>query len=122
MDPKRDHKDWKRLLKNAGVTKNYTRYQMRKTAFTNLATHGVDVKTIMSISGHKQLSTLINSYVHATSDSVMAALEVQDKIRSEVPSEKIMERKRQLRKFVEEQGLTIYPAGSLIGKKGKKSA
>ena len=52
----------------------------------------------------------------------MAALEVQDKIRSEVPSEKIMERKRQLRKFVEEQGLTIYPAGSLIGKKGKKSA
>jgi integrase len=88
QDPKADHKNWKQLLKASGVTSNYTRYQMRKTAFTNLSANGVDVRTIMELSGHSQASTLLNSYVHATSGSIRNALEIQDKLR---PDSKMLE-------------------------------
>jgi site-specific recombinase XerD len=81
QDPKADHKAWKALIKAAGVKADYTRYQMRKTAFTNLSASGVDVRTIMEISGHSQSSTLLTSYVHATSESIKNALNVQDRNR-----------------------------------------
>lgn len=81
QDPKADHNAWKGLIKAAGVKADYTRYQMRKTAFTNLSASGVDVRTIMEISGHSQSSTLLTSYVHATSESLKNALNVQDRNR-----------------------------------------
>ena len=88
QDPKGDHKSWKLLLKDAGVKSDYTRYQMRKTAFTNLSANGVDVRTIMELSGHSQASTLLNSYVHATSGSIKNALDIQDRLR---PDAKMLE-------------------------------
>lgn len=88
QDPKSDHKNWKQLVKAAGVKSDYTRYQMRKTAFTNLSANGVDVRTIMELSGHSQASTLLNSYVHATSGSIKNALKIQDKLR---PDSKMLE-------------------------------
>jgi len=79
LDSKRDVKWWKDLLKTAGVP-HYTIYQLRKTAFTNLATGKVDISTLMAISGHSQSSTLLNSYVFATSESMQSALKLMDSI------------------------------------------
>jgi integrase len=107
MDPKRDHKSWKELLAAAGVKTSYTRYQMRKTAFTTLATSGVDFRTIMEISGHKQVSTLINSYVHPTTESMRAALDIQDQRRSQTPSIEAAERKKALLEAAEKLGARV---------------
>jgi integrase len=105
QDPKADHKAWKALLKTAGVKADYTRYQMRKTAFTNLSASGVDVRTIMEISGHSQASTLLASYVHATSESVKNALSVQDKNRPTVEMLKGIEIDRQLEEWIQKANL-----------------
>ncbi len=113
MDPKRDHKSWKELLKAAGVKSDYTRYQMRKTAFTNLAVSGVDLRTIMEISGHKQVSTLINSYVHPTSESMRAAMDIQDQRRAQTPSIEAAERMRILREVAERHGGRVLEGISL---------
>ncbi len=102
QDPKADHKAWKALLKAAGVTADYTRYQMRKTAFTNLSASGVDVRTIMEMSGHTQSSTLLTSYVHATSESMKNALLVQDKNRPTPKMLKDIELDRQLEEWIQE--------------------
>jgi integrase len=107
MDPKRDHKSWKELLSAAGVKTSYTRYQMRKTAFTNLAVSGVDLRTIMEISGHKQVSTLINSYVHPTTESMRAAMDIQDQRRLQTPSIEAAERKRVLLETAEKFGVRV---------------
>jgi len=107
MDPKCDHKAWKKLVKDAGVKNSYTRYQMRKTAFTNLAISGVDLRTIMEISGHKQVSTLINSYVHPTTESMRAAMEIQDLRRAQTPSLEVLERKRTLSELADRHGVKI---------------
>ena len=107
MDPKRDHKSWKELLSAAGVKSDYTRYQMRKTAFTNLAVSGVDLRTIMEISGHKQVSTLINSYVHPTTESMRAAMDIQDQRRLQTPSIEAAERKKVLLEAAEKFGVQV---------------
>jgi integrase len=100
-DPKADHKAWKALLKAAGVKVDYTRYQMRKTAFTNLSANGVDVRTIMELSGHSQASTLLNSYVHATSGSIKNALDIQDRLRPDAKMLETLELETDLAKWME---------------------
>jgi integrase len=101
QDPKGDHKSWKLLLKAAGVKSDYTRYQMRKTAFTNLSANGVDVRTIMELSGHSQASTLLNSYVHATSGSIKNALDIQDRLRPDAKMLETLELETDLAKWME---------------------
>jgi len=101
QDPKADHKAWKALLNSAGVKADYTRYQMRKTAFTNLSASGVDVRTIMEMSGHTQSSTLLTSYVHATSESMKNALVVQDKNRPTAEMLRDVEMDRQLEEWIQ---------------------
>ena len=113
MDPKCDHKRWKKLIVDAGVKDSYTRYQMRKTAFTNLAISGVDLRTIMEISGHKQVSTLINSYVHPTTESMKAAMEIQDQRRAQTPSMEIIERLRILVDIGDKCGVSLMEGVSL---------
>ena len=80
LDAKRDRKWWLDLLSTAGVT-HYAVHRMRKTALTNLSANGIDIPTIMKFSGHTQASTLLNSYVFATSESVVRAHEVMDRLR-----------------------------------------
>jgi integrase len=79
LDAKRDSKWWKDLLKLAGV-RDYTLYQMRKSAFSNLFGLGVDPKTVMGISGHTQLSTLMNHYVFPLDESKQRALQLMDEL------------------------------------------
>lgn len=80
LDTRRDARRWKTLLAKAGVP-YYNLYRMRKTAFSNLISNGVDVATLMSISGHKQTSTVFRSYVFPATESKIRALEIMDGLR-----------------------------------------
>lgn len=79
QDEKADRKAFKRLLKNA-VVPNYELYQLRKTAFTAMASQ-TDLKTLMEFSGHTQISTVLGSYVFATSESMAKAVSGMDNLR-----------------------------------------
>lgn len=78
-DEKSDRLAFKSLLKAADVP-DYQLYQLRKTAFTTMAGQ-TDLKTLMEFSGHTQVSTVINSYVFATSDSMNNAVNMLNKSR-----------------------------------------
>jgi len=78
-DEKADRNAFKRLLKNAGAP-NYELYQLRKTCFTAMASQ-TDLKTLMEFTGHTQVSTVLGSYVFATSESMAKAVNGMDKLR-----------------------------------------
>jgi integrase len=109
-DTKADHRDWKKLLKSAGVTQNYTRYQMRKTAITNLITNGVDEKTAATIAGHSTPVVTMKHYANATTASMLAALEVQDAIRPTSMASVDSEIEEQVASFIEQ--LNEYGMGA----------
>lgn len=86
LSPEVDRKRWKALMVSAWVP-SYERYQMRKTAFTNLA-ETLDTRTLMSYSGHTQVKTLLNSYVSPNNATLQRGLRHQDQIRAEVLNKK----------------------------------
>jgi integrase len=79
LDEKADRNSFKDLLRRAG-TPNYELYQLRKTAFTAMASQ-TDLKTLMEYSGHTQVSTVMNSYVFATSESMTKAVNGMNQLR-----------------------------------------
>ena len=79
VDEKSDRLAFKNLLKAAGLP-DYQLYQLRKTAFTNMASQ-TDLKTLMEFSGHTQVSTVMQSYVHGTSESMALAIERMGNLR-----------------------------------------
>ena len=72
LDAKRDTKWWKDLLTRAGVG-DYQLYQMRKSAITYMG-RNTDTSTLMSFSGHSQVSTIMKSYSFSDHDRVLAAM------------------------------------------------
>jgi len=83
MDDRKDRKRFKSLCALAGVP-DYQVYQMRKTCFSNMAASGVSIKTVMEFSGHTQVSTLMNSYVFPTDESMDAATKKMDLLRPDL--------------------------------------
>jgi len=82
LEAKQDWKRWKKLLKWAGLP-DYEPRQMRKTAFTYMA-QKTDLKTLMEFSGHTQVSTLMKSYVFASSESLNGAIKAIDGMYPEI--------------------------------------
>jgi len=82
MDDKADTKLWIYLLKLAGVD-HFQRYQARKSAFSNLAPF-TDPKTLQTYSGHSQISTLFNHYVHTMNPSMTELIRAQDSMREKI--------------------------------------
>ena len=78
-DEKSDRLAFKNLLAAAGVS-DFQLYQLRKTALTAMAGQ-TDLKTLMEFSGHTQVSTVIGSYVFATSESMKSAVHGMDLLR-----------------------------------------
>ena len=78
-DEKSDRLAFKNLLASAGVA-DCQLYQLRKTAFTAMAGQ-TDLKTLMEFSGHTQVSTVMNSYVFSTSESMAKAVSGMDQLR-----------------------------------------
>ena len=79
LDEKADRNRFKKLTKMAG-TPDYELYQLRKTAFTAMASQ-TDLKTLMEFSGHTQVSTVMGSYVFATTESMKKAVSGMDQLR-----------------------------------------
>ena len=65
--------------------KSYQRYQMRKTAFSNLYAQLGDVRKLLDYSGHSQVSTVMKSYVFATEE---AGNEIRRSLDASRPSSK----------------------------------
>ncbi len=82
LEAKQDWKRWKKLLNWAGLP-DYELRQMRKTAFTYMA-QKTDLKTLMEFSGHTQVSTLMKSYVFASSESLNGAIRAIDGMYPEI--------------------------------------
>jgi integrase len=79
QDEKADRNAFKRLLRAVGAP-NYELYQLRKTAITAMASK-TDLKTLMEFTGHTQVSTVLGSYVFATSESMKSAVNGMDALR-----------------------------------------
>jgi len=84
LDDKRDRKWWCDLLTAANVP-YYTRYQMRKTAFSNFA-HVTDASTLRAYSGHKTVSTVMTYYAFESTVSMDMALNNVDQNRPKLVS------------------------------------
>jgi integrase len=80
IDRKADAQAWSELLMRACVP-HYTLYQMRKTAFTNFASTGVSIPTLLKYTGHTNVSTVTKHYAFATSEEMRTALKKMDAIR-----------------------------------------
>jgi integrase len=78
-DEKSDRLAFKNLLTAAGVP-DCQLYQLRKTAFTAMAWQ-TDLKTLMEFSGHTRVSTVIENYVFATTESMTKAVNGMDQLR-----------------------------------------
>jgi integrase len=66
IDPSRDFRDWKALLRTAGV-RDMRLHDARHTAATLLLLQGVDLRTVMSIMGWTEMTTA-QRYAHAVDD------------------------------------------------------
>jgi integrase len=78
-DEKRDRKLFKTLLKRAGVG-DYQLYQLRKTAYSNMASV-TDMRTLKDYSGHGQVSTLLKHYVYTNNEAMAQAVARMDGLR-----------------------------------------
>jgi integrase len=79
MDEKADRAWFKQLCRNAWVP-DYQLYQLRKTAFTTMASQ-TDVRTLMDYSGHTNVNTVMKSYVSSNNESMKKAVNGLDKLR-----------------------------------------
>lgn len=79
QDEKRDRARFKSIVRSCGLP-DYQLYQLRKNAYTNLAQQ-TDIRTLKAYTGHTQLSTLINSYLFETDESLLRAVSGMDSIR-----------------------------------------
>jgi site-specific recombinase XerD len=66
IDPAQDQREWKALLRSAGV-RQVRLHDARHTAATLLLLHGVDIRTVMAIMGWTEVATA-QRYVHAVDE------------------------------------------------------
>ncbi len=76
IDPSVDANRWRALLKAAGV-KHYRLHDARHSAATMMLSQGVDVRVVMAILGHSQLSVTMR-YQHVVDPVMVAAAEKMD--------------------------------------------
>ncbi|CCI54095.1 putative integrase [Nostocoides jenkinsii Ben 74] len=84
MDSARDWRDWKSILRAAGV-RNARLHDARHTAATLLLVQGVDIRTVMAIMGWTEMATA-QRYAHAVDDlRVEAARQIGTALWPETP-------------------------------------
>ncbi|MEO7422139.1 MAG: tyrosine-type recombinase/integrase [Ornithinibacter sp.] len=66
IDPAQDYREWKRLIRAAGV-RDVRLHDARHTAATLLLLQGVDIRTVMAIMGWTEMATA-QRYVHAVDE------------------------------------------------------
>lgn len=80
LDRNRDLKWWRDVLTRAGVP-NYTLYQMRKSAFTYMASL-VSVPSLLQYTGHTNVATVMKHYAFATNEELALGLSRMNELRS----------------------------------------
>lgn len=65
MDPRTYYNHYKKILDDIGNL-DYTYHDLRHTFATNCNELGIDVKTLMELLGHSNISTTMNIYVHSS--------------------------------------------------------
>jgi len=78
-DERRDRRLFKALLTRAEVD-DYQLYQLRKTAYSNMASV-TDMRTLKDYSGHGQISTLLKHYVYSNNEALVQAVARMDGLR-----------------------------------------
>lgn len=78
-DERRDRRLFKELLKRAEVN-DYQLYQLRKTAYSNMASV-TDMRTLKDFSGHGQVATLLKHYVYSNNEALVQAVARMDGLR-----------------------------------------
>jgi len=68
------------IIRRTAGTPNCELYQLRKKVFTAMASQ-TDLKTLLEFTGHTQVSTVMGSYVFATSESMKSAVNGMDRLR-----------------------------------------
>jgi integrase len=63
IDPRNDYREWRQLLRDAGVPPARL-HDARHTAATLLLTQGVPARVVMEILGHSQISLTLGTYTH----------------------------------------------------------
>lgn len=63
-----------------GLKGKYRLHDLRHSFITDLVTRGFDIKTIMDITGHKDMRTLVQRYTHPTLDHKKAAVKALDPV------------------------------------------
>jgi integrase len=63
VDPRNDYREWRQLLRDAGVPPARL-HDARHTAATLLLTQGVPARVVMEILGHSQISLTLGTYTH----------------------------------------------------------
>jgi len=69
---------WRRLRERMNLKKKYRLHDLRHSFVTDLVTAGFDIKTIMEITGHRDMRTLIQRYTHPTFEHKKKAVKVLD--------------------------------------------
>lgn len=67
VDPRSDHRAWRKLLATAGV-RQARLHDARHTAATLLLTQGVSARVVMEILGHSQISLTLGTYSHVATE------------------------------------------------------
>lgn len=63
LDPRADHREWQRLLHEAGVPPARL-HDARHTAATLLLAQGVSARVVMELLGHSQITLTLGTYTH----------------------------------------------------------
>jgi len=75
---------WRRLLESLNMKRKYTPHDMRHSFITDLVTKGFDLKTIMEITGHKDIRMLIERYTHPSKEQKKNAVKALDNLESNI--------------------------------------
>jgi integrase len=79
LDPKRMPRNFKSILKKAGL-KDIKFHSLRHTYATRLFEVGVPIKTVQALMGHSDITTTMNIYTHVMPEQKAKAVEKIDNL------------------------------------------
>jgi integrase len=78
LEPIMLHRDFKRVLKKAGLPTTIRFHDLRHAAASLLLAQGVNLRVIMELLGHSSISLTANTYTRVTSAALRDAARLMD--------------------------------------------
>ncbi|MDP2965806.1 MAG: site-specific integrase [Pelolinea sp.] len=92
---KRFHKDFKRVLRNAGLP-DMRFHDLRHTAATLMISNGIPVLIVSKILGHSTPSVTMNIYAHASVEMQFEAARLMENLVTPIPFSLVKEQKQEI--------------------------